>query len=242
MFLDLLCDNNYINVSIKFMKIVGTETAVYFAELLNIIREVVRKKKYNEQGFFKVDRKYVEDRTTLTKEEQYDCDVILTKLLILSASPEDLDVVRVDLEEYAKILVDDNMKCIKSEKKKLKVTTADRTQQKRAGMATTFRKIVEGYELPENLTKALSDWTDTIIIAVARPINKVIVNTFIEKVMGYSTNDAVRLEIISQATVNGWTNADWAINSYLRNVRQGSTSAISLPEQKVSQGLSTDPF
>ena len=241
MFLDLLCDNNYINVSIKFMKIVGTETAVYFAELLNIIREVVRKKKYNEQGFFKVDRKYIEDRTTLTKEEQYDCDTVLTKLLILSATPENLDVIRVDLEEYAKILVDDNMKCIKSEKKKLKITAADKSAQRKAGMATSFRKIIENYGFSETLTTALSNWTDTIILNAQKPLNKVIIDAFLTRLQNYSSDEQVQVEIIEQATINGWNNADWAISSYMKNVRQGTTT-VRLPEQKVSQGLSTDSF
>lgn len=240
MYLDLLCDNNYINVNIKFMKLVGIETAVYFAEILNIIREVVRKKKFNEQGFFKLDRKYIESRTTLDAEAQYDCDVVLTKLLVLSADPANLDMVRVDLEEFAKILVDDNMKGISSEKKKLKVTASDRAEQKRAGMAATFRKIIiEQYNLGEELTQAFCDWSDTIITTAKRPLNKVILDTFINKVLQYSDNLAERLEVISTATVSGWTNADWAINGIRRNRPAMINPAV---EQKISQGFAEQAF
>ena len=47
----------------KLVKLTNLNTAVYWSELLEIIEQVVRKKKFDDDGYFKLDRKYMEDQT-----------------------------------------------------------------------------------------------------------------------------------------------------------------------------------
>ncbi|MBO7079745.1 MAG: hypothetical protein J6W64_08065 [Bacilli bacterium] len=79
---ELMASDSYGRYNRKLMKLAGLNTAVYWSEILDIIIHVVKKKKFDENGFFKIDRKYIEDRTGLEIEDQLDCDAILENLKV----------------------------------------------------------------------------------------------------------------------------------------------------------------
>ena len=75
MLLDVFDNDNSISVNYRTIQIFGLPTAVYLTELINIYKKATRKNKLVEDGYFKVDRKYVNNVLCLTPEEQIICDL-----------------------------------------------------------------------------------------------------------------------------------------------------------------------
>ena len=57
LYLDLFDE---IRLNKKLVKIVGFEVAAYWSELQSILKQVVKKQTMDEQGFFTLDREFVE--------------------------------------------------------------------------------------------------------------------------------------------------------------------------------------
>ena len=71
MYLDLFDE---LRLNKKLVKIAGFEVAAYWAELQSILKQVVKKQTMDEQGFFILDRDFLERETTLTIKKQLKCD------------------------------------------------------------------------------------------------------------------------------------------------------------------------
>ena len=70
MLIDILNSSNYIMVNMDAIRIFGLNTAVYCAELLNIYKKAVSKKKlYNDNKYFKIDN----NNSILIKEVLKEC-------------------------------------------------------------------------------------------------------------------------------------------------------------------------
>ena len=80
MYLDLFDE---IRLNKKLVKIVGFEIAAYWSELQSILKQVVKKQTMDEQGFFTLDREFVERETTLTIAKQLKCEEKLVSLGVI---------------------------------------------------------------------------------------------------------------------------------------------------------------
>ena len=74
MILDLLSTDMYISFNIKLAHRIGLQAAIYLGELLNINKKAIQKEKIIDGNFFKLNRDYIEQRTTLQKQEQKELD------------------------------------------------------------------------------------------------------------------------------------------------------------------------
>lgn len=231
MIADVLAGNNYINMNIKLAKLTDIYTAVYFAEVLNIITRVCSKKKYDNDGYFKLDRKYIEDRTTLDVVSQLNCDEVLRRLgEIVVSSPEDPDKIKVNLQSLLYILTTEGITKPEAVKKKVKVSRTAAAMSKAEYAKMALKKTI--LETDEDLKKALEDWIDCAYNN--KRITKAVVNTFEKTISDYTTNKETKLQIIKTCMVNGWSNAEWGINSYHKDHKVGTK----LPTQKLSTELS----
>lgn len=98
--------NLTISINQKAIKLFGLETAAYFAVITQIVPRVMAKQTADANGFFPLDRHYVEEQVGLSLEKQYNCDTILVKNGILIESPESRDKITVDLKRYFGILTE----------------------------------------------------------------------------------------------------------------------------------------
>ena len=69
MLIELLSSSNYVNFNIKVAQILGLKAAIYLSQIMDINEKAIRKNKV-DNNYFTIDRKYVESRTTLTRDEQ----------------------------------------------------------------------------------------------------------------------------------------------------------------------------
>ena len=237
MLLDVFDNDNSISVNYRTIQIFGLPTAVYITELINIYKKATRKNKLVEDGYFKVDRKYVNNVLCLTPEEQIICDLNLIKTSVLKKSSDNPDILKIDIKLYLSLLCSEDMKLYDDVKKQMKVQKPKGTKEsQRQQYINVLKNSIEcsNYEL---LT-ALRDWVEGVY---ARPngfLSKSSIKIFQDTLNSYTKGDLdLALRVVQIATVQGYRDCQWAINmledSEKRKKKQNN-SQIRVTEQEVA--------
>lgn len=237
MLLDVFDNDNSISVNYRTIQIFGLPTAVYLTELINIYKKATRKNKLVEDGYFKVDRKYVNNVLCLTPEEQIICDLNLIKTSVLKKSSDNPDILKIDIKLYLSLLCSEDMKLYDDVKKQMKVQKPKGTKEsQRQQYINVLKNSIEcsNYEL---LT-ALRDWVEGVY---ARPngfLSKSSIKIFQDTLNSYTKGDLdLALRVVQIATVQGYRDCQWAINmledSEKRKKKQNN-SQIRVTEQEVA--------
>ena len=227
MFIDLFDD---LHVSKKLIKFAGPEVAIYWAELLSILRQVVKKQTADELGFFNLDREYVERETSLTLAKQLKCDEKLEAMGVVAKDSENPSRITISVSNMVEILTDEDTTKLK---KKTTAIKKDEKAAKIAGIKINMKRAI--LETDAELKAAYERWIDGMIDAANCRFTKAVVQLFEQTVTAYTPDKAKRLKIIEIATVNSYKDATWAINR-LSSIRP--SSATKLPEQKICTGVS----
>lgn len=212
MLIELLSMSNYGNYNIKLASILGLETAVYLNELMNINEKALRKKKLTDNSFI-IDRNYIESRTTLTPEKQQELEINLIKLGILERN--DADNINLNISSLTSILAapDEDLKAMVKIVKKTKTTTSKTKKQEaivealKAAIVTTNEELVKSYGEWIDAVVAKNNWMSKKAVVSAQNL----IDEFSDR------NLDVALKVIEIATINGYADMSWAINSYKRN-------------------------
>jgi hypothetical protein len=227
MFLDLFDE---LRLNKRLVKIAGFEVAAYWAELQSVLKQVVKKQTMDEQGFFTLDRDYIERETTLSVAKQLKCEEKLIGMgVIVKSEPNKLAISVANMVE---VITDEDTK-------KLKKTSAvkqDAKAAKIAGMKSTMKKAILETDL--EVRAAYERWVDGMIDAANCRFTKAVVELFEKTVTEYTTDKATRLKIIEIATASSYRDATWAINKLGNNSFRRTIPAIPMPEQKVFSGVS----
>jgi hypothetical protein len=224
MYVDLLGSSQYIMANIKVMKIFGREVALYWAELLNIIPKVVKKKKYNvSTGFFTIDRSYIEDRTTLTVDEQYNCDMALSKAGILEEDADDKNLIRVHTETMVSLITEEDPKILKAISKQCKVTAKAAAANKKEAVIVTMQRLADD---PDTDIKAkYDDWVEAVY-ANKRYLTKASVQLFQNSLNSYTTNKVTKIQLLDTAITHGWNDFNWVRSAFERNFNASKPMAV----------------
>jgi hypothetical protein len=218
----------------KLIKIAGFEVAAYWAELQSILKQVVKKNTADEQGFFTLDREFVERETTLTLAKQLKCDEKLLSLGVMLKDPEDPNRLSIAVNGMVAVITDEDT----TKLKKTKAIKSDEKAAKVAGIKATMKKAI--FETDVDLRAAYERWVDGMIDAANCRFTKAVVQLFEQTVTQYTQDKQKRLKIIEIATVNSLKDANWAIDR-LSNTRPiYNNVATRLPEQKICSGVSDD--
>lgn len=231
MYLDLFDE---LRLNKKLIKIAGFEVAAYWAELQSILKQVVKKNTADEQGFFTLDREFVERETTLTLAKQLKCDEKLLSLGVMLKDPEDPNRLSIAVNGMVAVITDEDT----TKLKKTKAIKSDEKAAKVAGIKATMKKAI--FETDVDLRAAYERWVDGMIDAANCRFTKAVVQLFEQTVTQYTQDKQKRLKIIEIATVNSLKDANWAIDR-LSNTRPiYNNVATKLPEQKICSGVSDD--
>lgn len=234
-FVDVMSPDAYGRYNRRLAQITNLPTAVYWSELLLVCSRVTEKKKYDNDGYFILDRDYMTRRITLSVDEQLEADAILTNLEVLEAFPEEPNKIRVNLEKMCNILVDADFKPTKNLKKKLTASKAQKSEAKRQGVLITMKKCVS--EIDPDLYQKYEAWVDSVY-ASKRFLTKVLIQNFENAVNAYSSDKQVRLNLLDIAVQTGYTDPEWVINQYTRSLANRTVTLNKTPN--VSTGINTD--
>ena len=230
MYLDLFDE---LRLNKRLVKIAGFDVAAYWAELTSILRQVVKKNTADEQGFFTLDRDYVERETTLSVTKQLKCDDILINAGVMAKDAGNPNRVAISVSAMIEYITDED--CTKL-KKTSKAVQVDAKAAKVAGIKANMKKAI--LETDSELRAAYERWIDGMVDAANCRFTKAVVTLFEETVTKYTTDKAVRLKIIEIATVNSYKDATWSINRLPGNASRFTMSATRLPEQKIGTAVS----
>ena len=219
MILDVFNEDNSITVNFKTIKVFGLPTAVYLTEIISIYKKAIRKNKIQD-GYFKLDRKYIYNLLDLTVEEQLICDANLLKTSVLKRLPDDPNMISVDLLLYLSILNNEDVKLIQDIRNEMKVT--------RPKVAKLSQRQLVINELKDcintsnfELTKALREWVDGVYANPKGFLSKTAIQIFINTLNNYTKGDLdLALRIVQIATINGYRDCDWAIKLYEKDRAQ----------------------
>lgn len=215
MYLDIY---NNITVNKKLIKLAGINTALYWAELCDILVKVFNKKTYDENGFFTLDRKYVEEQISLTEIDQISCDAVLRKLDVLDVDPNDTNRLRIDSAKMVALMAEVDVTAIKKITKQAKQTREEKSAAKKAGMKSTMLTAISTTN--SDVLEAYRRWIDCMV--ENRRLTKAQVEVFQQTVESYTDNVEAQIKIIDIATTKTYIDAAWAINIFNKDYkRQG---------------------
>lgn len=235
MYLDLFDE---LRLNKRLIKIAGFEVAAYWAELQSILKQVVKKQTADEQGFFTLDREFVERETTLTVAKQLKCDDKLISLGVMLKDLEDPNRISIAVNGMVAVITDEDTT-------KLKKTAAIKTDEKAAkvaGIKATMKRAILTQDV--ELRAAYERWVDGMIDAKNCRFTKAVVQLFEKTVSEHTQDKKLQLQIIEIATINSYRDANWAINKLANpsnfNSNLKNNIATKLPEQKICTGISDD--
>lgn len=229
MYLDLFDE---LRLNKRLCKLVGLEVAAYWAELQSILKQVVKKRTADEQGFFTLDRDYVERETTLTATKQLKCEEKLVAMGVVVKDPENPNRLTISVSNMVEIITDEDTKKLR------KATKAAKEEAKAAkieGMKETMKRFLT--ESDTEVRAAFEQWIDGMIDAQNCRFTKAVVQLFEKTVLEYTADKNTRLKIIEIATINSYRDATWAISRLSGNSFK-QTPATKLPAQKICVGIS----
>lgn len=225
-YIDVASQDSYGRFNIKFASIVGLNTAVYWSAIMNVLEKVKDKKTYDEEGFFTLDRSYIERKTTLSKELQLESDKILESLGIVELSKDRNNKLRCNVKNFIELIVSEKVTAIKAIKVTAnKISKEGQKEAKRAGIISRLKGCVKDVESDLDLQKLYSDWVE---VCYDRGVwRKPQVDSFINSIRSYSKDKNIQMKIINIAIARVYKDASWAIEIYVKQ------NPSKLGEQKI---------
>lgn len=245
MLLDLLNSANYIMINMDAIRIFGLDASVYLAELFNVYKKAKLKKKLVsavDGDYFKVDRKYIEERTSLTLEKQLACDCNLEKIGMLSIYNNEADTIKLDVEMYASLIAGEDIKLTESISKKVKVVSPKGVRQKKSD--SVRKALKEGILCSnEELLLALRGWVDSIFDGPSPYLSKNQIEIFQNELNNYTKGDLdLALKVVEIATIHSYKDCKWAINLIENSKNRSVRQSVRTTRQEVAtqEGLDTN--
>lgn len=228
MYLDLFDE---LRLNKRLVKLAGFEVAAYWAELQSVLKQVVKKQTMDEQGFFLLDRGYIERETTLTVNKQLKCEEELIELGALLRDAENPNRIAIGVNAMVAVITGEDTTKLKKSRR----SSADEKAAKIAGIKSTMKKAL--VETDPEVRAAYERWIDGMIDAASCRFTKAVVQVFEKTITEYTTNKAIRLKIIEIATTNSYKDATWAINKLDSRFKNPGTF-IGVPQK---QNVGIDP-
>lgn len=226
MYLDLFDE---LRLNKRLVKVAGFEVAAYWAELQSILKQVVKKQAADEQGFFILDREYVERETTLTINKQLKCDDKLVSLGVMMKDATNPNRLAIAVNGMVAVITDEDT----TKLRKTSAVKKDEKAAKIAGIKANMKKAL--LETDPDIRAAYERWIEGMIDAANCRFTKAVVQLFEKTVTEHTADKNLRLKIIEIATVNSYKDATWAIN---RVTGFRANTAPKVSEQRICTGVS----
>lgn len=222
---ELFNQNNIETFNVLTAKKFGLEQSIYLGKLATLSAVVSPNDNLGE-GFFLVDRKYIEDRTTIPKDRQYKYDNILLDMGIIQLYMDDEgneypDRIRFNADLFLSIVSDTDINSINKIKS---VAIKDiELSKKKTSKKEAINKLFmcAAYEGNELINKSFSTWLSSVLGKFGvRGINETTVNNFKRDVVAYSTlsdgkiDYSIMQRLLEIASSFVYRDCSWAIQRY----------------------------
>lgn len=213
MLIELLSSSNYVNFNVKLAQILGLKPAIYLSQIMDINEKAIRKNKV-DQNFFTIDRKYVESRTTLTKDEQVSIEKDLLNIGILEKNPDKRNTICLNITMLTSIMMTPDEDLLKD------ISSLSKGKKKR-----TKSEVIED-NLKDNVLTTNVELRDAYYMWIESVLEKRGMMTKAAVIIAQPTLDKfcnrnldIALKVLEIASVHGYEDIQWAINSYNKDFK-----------------------
>lgn len=243
-----------LSVNKKLIRVLGITTAVYWAYLSEVIKGVLAQDKFDEHGFFSLDRDTITKEIGYPLDTQLGCESTLRNLGILDYKNDSFQEIAVNVQAMLVIVSEETIQDFDTLKESLAKkatrvkTKSEKAKAKEAGIKFNLKNAIIETDL--ELKEAYDSWIDAIIEAKNCRFTKAVVETFKRTVDLASDRKEDKLRIINIATIKAYKDASWAIRIFNQERGYGynkstlnSTNqsvAVDLGEQRVAKEVMTD--
>jgi hypothetical protein len=212
MLIELLSSSNYVNFNVKLAQILGLKPAIYLSQIMDINEKAIRKNKI-DQNFFTIDRKYVESRTTLTKDEQVSIEKDLLNIGILEKNPDKRNTICLNITMLTSIMMtpdEDLLKDISSLSKAKKRTKSEVIEENlKANVLTVNTELRDAYY----------EWIEAVLTKKGMMTKAAVIHAQPTLDSFSNRNLDVALKVLQIAAIHGYEDIQWAINSYNKDFK-----------------------
>ena len=202
----------------KIAQLLGLNAAIYLDIINEIYGKATKKQALDPEGYCTLDRDYIQMQTTLTVDQQLNCDVVLEQMGIVDRNFLNSDSIKVDKAKYGSILFGTDIKALQDDAKKTKVGREQQKENKKIFQAVGVKKTI--IESDPDIKAKLCDLVDASFASKYRPLNKQSVKVFQDTIDRYTPDKNVKIKIIEIAISNGYTDPSWAINAFERDFKR----------------------
>ncbi len=251
------------SINKTLLKIVGPITTIYWSQLMEILPKVFNKKTYNEEGYFLLDRDYIERQIGLSRVDQYNCDSSLGQIGVVEISADNKDLIRVNSTLMTSIIINEDIEKIQAIVDKLKLDTAtksankkyaseiqkkinkelrekesdERKNEKLKGYIRNTRRKIETLTTDPNLVDLFGSWAESVCARYGF-ISNSIVEKFYNDLTSYSHNpDQVQI-LLDIGIKTGYRDFEFVKNNYEDRVKPRTLGGVSTQIQPISKGKS----
>lgn len=223
MLLDLLSQSNYESFNIKVAHQFGLDTAVYLNLLIEINEKATRKQALEDEKYFTIDRKYITERTTLTKAQQTACDKVLNGAGVIDyKSKSDKNTLTINTNTLI-TLMDAQGELVKEELTKLRQNANQLSKQE--GILIGVKRNIDP-NMNTELKQAYCVWLDSVNERWGY-VNKPMLFSAIEKVDSFANHNLdVALELLKIASINAHKDMKYAIDNYIKSKPQKPINTV----------------
>lgn len=216
MLIDLIAQNGYNSYNIQLAKIIGLHPAIYVNTLLNINSKAISKQKVTDDFYFSVDRNYVQSVTTFSVKEQEEIEKLLIELKILKKQKiDDADILFLDVSTLTSIMMSQNEKLIND------INKIAQSKQTKRTKADIIKDELKSYVTATNheLRDAYFDWIDAVYAKQGWMSKKSVISAQSIVDNFSNRNLDIALKLIEIASIGGYRDMTWAVNSYRDNYK-----------------------
>lgn len=212
MLISLLNPENYISFNCHLANLLGLHQAIYLSELISINDKAISKHKTNN-NYFELNRQYIYERTTLTFDEQLSIESKLEKIGVLQKPQNDENSMFLNISVITTMMMSEDEELINDISKIVKKRTRKSSQKQEM-----FQKLKSAVKTKnEELIQAYGQWIESVV-AKRGYMPKKAVTVAQQVIDSYSQHNLdVALKLLQIATIGGYRDITWAINSYEKN-------------------------
>lgn len=216
MLIDLLSTSNYVSYNIKLAELLGLHSAIYISELLNINDKAIRKNK-TDANYFKLQREYIQQRTTLDEKEQIAIEDNLIKIGVLERKSDNEMLLNITTLTTIMMSPDENLI------EDIKQLTKKPRKSKRTTKAEMIKENLKNSVRVENeeLKDAYYRWIDAVYTKDGWMTSDAVEEA--QNVIDTASNRDldVALSILKIARINAYRDMNWAVSYYQKQNRVG---------------------
>lgn len=211
---------NNVSFNVKTAHLLGLNTAVYWAVLCDISVQVVKKQTYDENGYFTLNREYIEAQTALSTTEQYNCDTQLSKVGLLKVHQDNPDKIGLYIKNWVALITEDDPTTLQAVLVQSKKTGRTTKEGKMAGYKRNIKRAIVT-EYPEELA-ALENFTEVMVDSEKGFCSPKQMTQFQQTLNNAFPEDLrARLKCIEIATARTYRDAAWAIQAFRKEFPVG---------------------